>query len=90
MANCYVCGNPILDTRQRLRRKVKTGSHERKVYPSGRVVSVQNHYANRVVCIFCTKRIDRERRMRELHDLIIIATAFATLGLAALIIRLFS
>lgn len=75
MANCYICGAPILDTRVRLRRKVKTGEHSRRSFPSGRVVSVQSHFGVRVVCKFCASRIDRKDFVRRFQDLFLVVVA---------------
>lgn len=64
MANCYICGRPLNESRYRLRRRVKTGEWVRRDYRSGRPASVQNRYGARIVCQGCAKWIDA-RDMRS-------------------------
>ena len=58
MANCYICGRPLNESRRRLRRRVKTGEWVRNDYRSGKPSSVQNRFGPRIVCQGCAKRID--------------------------------
>lgn len=58
MANCYICGRPLNESRYRLRRRVKTGEWVRRDYRSGKPSSVQNRYGSRIVCQGCAKWID--------------------------------
>lgn len=58
MANCYICGRPLNESRHRLRRRVKTGESIRHDYRSAKPSSVQNRYGPRIVCQGCAKWID--------------------------------
>lgn len=58
MANCYICGRPLNESRYRLRRRVKTGEWIRRDYRSEKPSSVQNRYGSRIVCQGCAKWID--------------------------------
>jgi hypothetical protein len=83
MANCYICGNPIRDTRVRLRRKVKTGEWVRRRYPKPRANELQTHFGMRVVCRACARRIDLENERDT-----ILSHLHVILALAALIVFL--
>ncbi|MEG4918831.1 hypothetical protein QUB12_38045 [Microcoleus sp. B7-D4] len=58
MANCYICGRPLNESRYRLRRHVKTGEWIRSDYRTGRISTVQRRFGTRIVCKGCAKRID--------------------------------
>jgi hypothetical protein len=59
MPNCFRCGRPLLDTKTRLRRRVRTGEWIRRGYgKSGSVSAVQQHYGMRIVCAGCAAWID--------------------------------
>ena len=83
MANCYRCGRPILDTRYHLRRRVKTGEHDRRRFTSPKARIVQTHYGMRVVCTNCAAIIDREegRLWRNGHIHVLLVLLFMVLFL---------
>ncbi|MBA4293202.1 hypothetical protein C0431_09545 [bacterium] len=58
MANCYICGRPLNESRTRLRRNVKTGEWVRRDYRTGKPMSVQKRFGTRIVCQGCAKWID--------------------------------
>ncbi len=58
MANCYICGRPLNESRYRLRRRVKTGEWVRRDFRSEKPSSVQKRYGSRIVCQGCAKWID--------------------------------
>ena len=65
MANCYICGRPLNESRYRLRRKVKTGEWIRRCYRIGKAVGVATRNGPRIVCKGCAKRIDWQDRRSE-------------------------
>jgi len=86
MPNCYVCGTYLEPARHQLRRKVRTGERLRRSYLRDRFrpASLNVNFGFRVVCRRCAKRIDRERFLAELPQLIEFGAAVAfLLGLAA-------
>lgn len=58
MANCYLCGRPLNESRTRLRRRVKTGEWIRRSKRSGWADSVATRYGPRIVCLGCAHRLD--------------------------------
>jgi len=58
MANCYICGRPLNESRTRFRRHVKTGEWVRSDYRYGKPSSIQKRFGSRIVCKGCAKRID--------------------------------
>jgi hypothetical protein len=60
IANCYRCGRPTDDTHYHLRRRVKSGEHERRPFSSPRSHMVQTHCGMRIVCKRCAWAIDRQ------------------------------
>lgn len=58
MANCYLCGRPLNESRTRLRRRVKTGEWIRRSRRTGWTDSVATRYGPRIVCLGCAHRLD--------------------------------
>lgn len=84
MPNCYRCGRSLKDTRQRLRRRVKTGEWISKRYGKSRARAVQYHYGYRIVCKGCANKIDANDRrdaMRPWFQVLALGSALAILYL---------
>lgn len=88
MANCYRCGRPVEGT-YRLRRKVKTGEHERRTYPKGGLRLVQSHFGQRVVCTKCAAILDRQAGRDRVFEDVRLLLAIAILIIVALV-KIFS
>ena len=59
MSSCYRCGRPILETKHRLRRRVKTGGFERRRWGGkGKQVTISANYGFRIVCTRCAHILD--------------------------------
>lgn len=59
MASCYRCGRPILETKYRLRRRVRTGGFERRRWGGkGKQVTFSANYGFRIVCTRCAHILD--------------------------------
>jgi len=84
MANCYLCGRPIYERNYNRRRRVKTGEHERRRYPPGKVVAIQVAYGMRIVCPACAKFIDRQKVTGLLLEHLSVLFALATLFIVLL------
>jgi hypothetical protein len=85
MANCYICGRPLNESRYRLRRRVKTGEWIRRDYRSGKSSSVQNRYGSRIVCQGCAKWVDAHDLRSARWQWIQIAAALTVVLILALI-----
>lgn len=80
MVHCYVCGRPVPEGAPRSRRKVRTGETVRK--PARARFPVPTlRFGMRVVCPWCARRIDAERRREELAQ-------YAELGVALFVLAL--
>ena len=83
MANCYLCGRPLNESRTRHRRRVKTGDWIRRDYKTGKAVSTQYRYGSRIVCLGCAKQIDaqdvRSERWRWIQLTLSLIVLFAVL-----------
>lgn len=86
--NCYICGRSIVDTKYKLRRKVKTGEFERRRYPHPKVSLVQSSYGMRIVCTRCAHALDQRIQRKALRDLAEIALASIALLIALLLTNL--
>ena len=86
MANCYRCGRPILDTKYKLRRKVRTGGDERRRYPGG-VERMTTRYGQRVVCANCARILDMQSGRDMIAESAYILVALMVLLIAMLLIR---
>lgn len=87
MANCYLCGRPIEDTRYHLRRRVRTGDFERRQYSGRRVSAVQTHYGMRVVCTRCATMLDRRAYRLWIEGYVKVLVALIVLLIALLTLR---
>lgn len=78
MNHCYVCGRPVPTGAPKSRRRVRTGETLRKAARARFPVSTLR-FGMRVVCPWCRRRIDAERRREELVQ-------YAELGIALLLL----
>lgn len=85
MANCYLCGRQLNESRTRLRRRVKTGDWIRRDYRTGKPVATQYRYGSRIVCLGCSKRLDARNISSERWQWIQLATAIFILALLLVI-----
>ena len=84
MTSCYRCGRPILGTSRHVRRRVATGLHEHKRYPSGKFRAVRTTYGMRVVCSACVRILDRQRAGESAAENWKLILALVVLGIVSI------
>lgn len=85
MAHCYQCGRYIEPSKRYQRRRVKTGDSQQRRYPQESVKAFRKTYGQRIVCIWCAKRIDQRDRQKEVLDILLVVLALLLVtGLIAL------
>ncbi len=78
MTHCYVCGRPVPEGAPKSRRKVRTGETVRR--PARARFPVPTlRFGMRVVCPWCARRVDAERRREEIVQ-------YVELGIALLLL----
>ena len=87
MTNCYRCGKPIDDTRYKVRRKVRTGEHERWRTRSRKAIEVQTHYGYRIVCTKCAHALARASWIALTRELILIGGWLTGLAIILLLVK---
>ena len=84
---CYVCGRPVPEGAPKSRRRVRTGETLRRP-AKARFPTATFRFGMRVVCPWCARRIDAEKRREELVQYWELGIALALL-LGTLLARLF-
>ena len=82
MPTCYRCGQPIT-TRERFRRKVKTGELLRRRFQTSKPSAVTTRFGMRMVCRDCAHTLDAEWRR---HELVQYVELFIAIGLLLIVL----
>lgn len=83
MRYCYICGRAVPAPAPSVRRKVRTGEAQRKCNRS-RFPTATIRFGMRVVCPWCAKKIDVERRREELVQFVELGIALSLLAVVLL------
>lgn len=83
MRYCYICGRAVPAAAPSVRRKVRTGEARRKPNRS-RFPTSTIRFGMRVVCPWCAKKVDAERRREELVQFVEVGIALPLLAVVLL------